>query len=256
MSSSDKTKEVLEQILAQLYSEQAQETKAAIGSYLIAADGQYLGKITNNPYDTDSILNQYGPYGSQYSAVSIFNPYSPYGSQYGAYSINNPYCVQPPTLYINGRLVGQVTVNQHVQNRISPEAFFYTLENDLAALLRGEISESESHARQLKRESYIEAADGTFLGKLTPNRFDTESIFNSFGAYGNKFSQVTIFNKFSNYGSQFSQLSPYNKFSQTPPKLFVKGKFVAYLTVNPYIKPRVDPEEILQWAENNVPRFG
>jgi len=256
MSSSDKTKEVLEQILAQLYSEQAQESKVADGSYLIAEDGQLLGNITDNLYDTNSILNQYGPFGSPYSTSSIFNDYSQYGSQYGAYSINNPYCTQPPKLVINGRFVGYVTANPYMSNRISPEAFLYTLENDLQSLLRGQVVESESQARQLKRESYIEAQDGTFLGKLNPNNFDKESIFNKYGSYGNKFSQISIFNKFSPYGSQFSELSPYNKFSQTPPRIFVNGEFVAYLTVNSYISPRIDPEEIITWAERNVSKFG
>lgn len=255
MSASDKTKEVLEQILAELYAEQAQETKSFNGSYLIAEDGQLLGKITDNIYDTDSILNKYGPYGSKYSPTSIYNPYSIYGSQYGAYSINNPYCTIPPKLFINGRFVGYITANQHMPDRISPEAFLYTLENDLKALFEGRIVESESEARRLKGESYIEAADETFLGKLTPNRFDPDSIFNQFGPYGNRFSQTSIFNRFSNYGSQFSNLSPYNKFTQTPPRLFVKGKFVAYLTVNPLLSPRIDPDALLEWAEKNVSRY-
>lgn len=255
MSSSDKTKEVLEQILAQLYSEQAQETKVADGSYLIAEDGQLLGNITDNIYDTNSILNQYGPFGSIYSTTSIFNKYSQYGSQYGAYSINNPYCTQPPKLVINGRVIGYVSTNSLISNRISTEAFLYTLENDLQSLLRGQIVESERQARQLKKESYLEAQDGTFLGKLNPNPFDQESIFNKFGSYGNKFSQVSIFNKFSSYGSQFSKLSPYNKFSKTPPRIFISGEFFAYLTVNNFISPRIDPDEITTWAERNVSKF-
>lgn len=252
----DKTKDVLEQILAQLYADQTKETKAQDGSYLSAQDGQYLGKITDNKYDRDSILNEYGPYGSPYSATSIFNPYSPYGSEYGAYSINNPYCTTPPKLFINGHLLGLITANRYVAGRISPEAFLYTLKNDLRSLLAGRITESESQARQVKHESYIEANDGTFLGKLNPNRFDRDSIFNQFGPYGNKFSPASIFNKFSNYGNQFSILSPYNKFTRTPPKVYVAGKFVAHLTVNEILSPRINPEELLQWAEQNVSRHG
>lgn len=256
MAGSDKTKEVLEQILAQLYAEQAQETKAFDGSYLIGEDGQLLGKITDNAYDTDSILNEYGPYGSEYSTTSIFNPYSQYGSEYGAYSINNPYCSTPPKLFINEQFKGYVTANPHMPNRIPPEAFLYTLQHEIQSLLAGQIAESESDARQLSGESYIEAADGTFLGKLTPNRFDTESIFNQFGPYGNRFSQTAIYNRFSPYGNQFSNLSAYNKFTQTPPKLFVKGKFMAYVTVNEYLRPRVHPDELMEWAQRNVSTYG
>ena len=255
MSSPDKTKEVLEQILAQLYADQAKDTRSTNGSYLIADDGQLLGKITDNPYETDSILNQYGPYGSRYSTTSIFNPYSPYGSEYGAYSINNPYCSTPPMLYIDGRLLGRVTANRNIHGRISPEAFIYSLQNELRTLLAGRIVESETHARISRRESFIEAADGTFLGKLSPNKFDRESIFNGYGPYGNPYSQTSIFNKFSNYGNQFSKLSPFNSFTGTPPKLYVQGKFVAYLTVNLALHPRVSPDEIFDWAEKNVSRF-
>ena len=256
MTDSDKTKELLEQMLANLYAEQAQETRGHDTSYLIAQDGQFLGKITDNQSDTDSILNQYGPYGSQYSTTSIYNSYSQYGSVYGTYSINNPYTSTPPKLYISGKFIGYVTANPYIENRITPEAFLYSLSHNLQALLSDNIIESETHARQLSGESFIEAQDGMFLGKLNPNKFDSDSIFNKFGPYGSKFSQTSIFNKFSDYGSQFSQLSPFNKFSQTPPKLLVKGRFVAFLTVNKYLSPRVDPENLLEWAEANVSKYG
>ncbi len=252
MSSSDKTKEVLEQLLSALYAEQGKSHHSHGGSYLMAQDGQLLGKINNNLMDSESILNKYGPFGSHYSPTSIFNQYSQYGSQYGAFSIHNPYCSTPPQLFINGRLVGFVSANRFVSNRISPEAFLYSLENQLPLLMQGRIVESEEHARILNKESFIVAADGTFLGKLSPNRFDSESIFNAFGPYGNKFSSNSLFNKFSTYGNQFNELSPYNKFSKKPPKLIVKGELVAYLTANNSIRPRVDPEELMAWAERNV----
>lgn len=256
MSSSDKTKDVFEQILAQLYKAQSKTGKADGDSYLIAQNNQYLGKITDNSYDNDSILNEYGPYGSQYSNTSIFNPYSPYGSEYGAYSLNNPYCSTPPKLFINGNLLGLISVNSYIQNRIPTESFLYTLKNNLTYLLEGKIIESESQARQLNRESFIEAGDGTFLGKLNPDSFDKDSVFNRFGSYGNKFSQLSIFNRFSNYGGQFSSLSPFNNFTSTPPKIYVKGKFVAYLTVNQNLKPRIHPDELLDWAKKNISVYG
>lgn len=255
MSEDDKTKEVLEQILAQLYSEQAQETSQTGESYLKAADGQFLGRVSENTYDSESLLNQYGPYGSPYSPTSIFNSYSQYGSPYGNFSINNPYTTTPPSLFIRGRLLGLVTKNTYVPNAIDADAFLYTLENNIRSLLRGEIKESGPTLRQKARQSYIEAADGTFLGKLNPNRYESDSIFNRYGSYGSKYSSTCIFNKYSNYGSQFSQLSSYNRFASSPPKVFVNGKFCAYLTVNESIQPRIHPDEILNWAENNVKKY-
>ena len=254
--SADKTKELLVQILAELYQKQAATHSPTGTSYLEAQNDQFLGKIVPNRYDRNSILNEYGPFGSRYSATSIFNQYSDYGSQYGQNSVNNPYCSTPPRLIINGRLLGFVTLNQHVANAIPTEAFLYTLRNDLASLLAGKISGSASEVRQLNRESYVEAEDGTFLGKLKPDRFDNESIFNQFGVYGSQFSPSSIFNKFSTYGNQFNTLSPYNQFSTHPPKIYVKGKFVAFLTKNQMKRPRVDPDELLSWAEQNVSRYG
>lgn len=252
----DQTKKLLEQLLAELYQRQAASSTPKGPSYLEAEDGQLLGKITSNVYDRESILNEYGPYGSRYSTTSIFNTYSQYGSPYGRYSVANPYCTTPPKLYINGGLVGHVSVNPHVYRRIPTEAFLSSLKNDLNGLLRGRISGSETETRVGRRESFIEAADGTFLGKLSPNKLDQESVFNEFGLYGNKFSQQSVFNKFSVYGNQFNTNSPFNQFSNNPPKLYVRGKFVAYLTKNRLLGPRVDPDELLEWAARNVASDG
>ncbi len=248
----DQTIKLLEQLLAELYERQTAGTHPHGTSFLQAENEQFLGKITSNSYDHDSILNEYGPYGSPYSNTSIFNQYSEYGSPYGQNSVHNPYCASPPKLYIDNRLVGRVGLNPYVQNRIPTEAFLYSLRNDLDGLLQGRIVGSESEARQLRGESFIEAPDGTFLGKLNPNKFDQESIFNSLGPYANKLSQSSIFNKFSTYGNQFNPMSPFNQFSTNPPKLYVRGQFVAYLTKNRFLKPRVDPDELLDWAKRNV----
>jgi len=58
--------------------------------------GKYLGTLSANPYDQDSVSNPYGQYGSPYSQDSINNPYGEYGSPYSDKSINNPYATNPP----------------------------------------------------------------------------------------------------------------------------------------------------------------
>jgi hypothetical protein len=256
MSHEKKAKELLQNLLDGLYKQQAQTTPAQHDSYLLAQDGQYLGGITGNQYDTNSILNPYGPYGSQYSSTSIFNPYSQYGSEYGRYSVNNPYCSTPPRLFIRGSFLGHVSRNQYVPNLIPTEAFLYALHNNLPALLAGQIIQSELEARQLRGESFIVASDGTFLGKLNPNPYDSESIFNRYGPYGNQYSHTCIFNTYSQYGGQFSNMSPFNQYAANPPQLFLTGKFYAFLTVNPYKSPRIDPNTILEWAKSNVSMYG
>jgi hypothetical protein len=255
MAQEDKTKEVLRNLLEGVYREQERQVRPEGSSYLLAQDDQFLGSITENHYDSSSLLNKYGPFGSMYSSTSIFNQYSPYGSKYGNFSVNNPYCTVPPKLYIDGRLLGHVTTNRLVSNAIATEAFIYSLENDLRGLLKGRIAESGIAALINEHASFIVAADGTFLGNLIPNPFPADSIFNKFGPYGNKFSPTCIFNPYSVYGGLYSDQSPFNGYAKVAPKVYVKGKFIAFLTKSRTLKPSIDPDSILDWATQNVPRF-
>ena len=58
----------------------------------------YLGKLSSNQYDPDSVSNPYGQYGSRYSPKSINNPYGEYGSRYSNKSINNPWATNAPII--------------------------------------------------------------------------------------------------------------------------------------------------------------
>jgi hypothetical protein len=60
--------------------------------------GKYLGNLSTNQYDPNSVSNPYGRYGSEYSADSINNPYGQYGSRYSNDSPNNPYATNPPAI--------------------------------------------------------------------------------------------------------------------------------------------------------------
>ena len=57
---------------------------------------EYLGKLSENPYNPDSTSNEYGQHGSKYSSNSINNQYGQYGSKYPPDSINNPYGAGSP----------------------------------------------------------------------------------------------------------------------------------------------------------------
>ena len=65
---------------------------------LYSQDGKYLGTLSNNRFDADSVSNPYGKYGSRYSADSINNPYGRYGSRFSSESPNNPYASRPPVI--------------------------------------------------------------------------------------------------------------------------------------------------------------
>lgn len=84
-----------------------------------------------------------------------------------------------------------------------------------------------------------------FLGKLTTNEFEKDSIFNQFGEFGSKYSQKSIWNEFGPYGSKFSSYSPWNKFTSTPPLIVDKsGTVVGRLSLNNFIKGAINPYEL------------
>lgn len=100
-------------------------------------------------------------------------------------------------------------------------------------------------------ESFILANDGQFLGKLCLNIYDTESILNRYGLYGNPYSATSIYNKYSMYGSQYSSLSPFNPYTSTPPAIYLRGVKNGVLSVNRYLYRSVDPMHIQEWMKFN-----
>lgn len=96
-------------------------------------------------------------------------------------------------------------------------------------------------------DSQLYAADNTLLGNVNRNPYDAESIANHFGKYGNPYNSTSIFNGFAPYGNPYSALSPYNEFSRTPPRFVKDNQTLAYLTVNQFISPRVDPKQFQSW---------
>lgn len=99
-------------------------------------------------------------------------------------------------------------------------------------------------------ESFLVANDGQYLGKISLNQYDPESISNSFGSYGNQYSSTSIYNQYGNYGSPYSSLSPFNQYTSTPPSIYLHGQFFGYLSKNPYLGTNVvDPQNLLFWMK-------
>jgi hypothetical protein len=67
---------------------------------IIAADGTYLGVLSANPYDPDSVSNPYGRYGNPYSPDSINNPYGRYGNPYIPDSVRNRFATSVPPVIV------------------------------------------------------------------------------------------------------------------------------------------------------------
>lgn len=81
-------------------------------------------------------------------------------------------------------------------------------------------------------------SERTYLGCLTCNKFDLESVCNQFGNYGSPFNNSSIWNEFGTYGSQFNSYSPWNQFSFGGPAIYGTDLlFYGYFTVNRF---RVD----------------
>lgn len=68
--------------------------------YIVSPNGQYLGNLSANRFDPNSVSNKFGIYGSPYSPVSINNRNGVYGSPYSPQSVNNPYATQSPVIYV------------------------------------------------------------------------------------------------------------------------------------------------------------
>lgn len=91
----------------------------------------------------------------------------------------------------------------------------------------------------------------TYLGKLTTNKFDPESVFNEFGTYGSKYSLKSIYNEFGTFGGEFSLYSPFNEFSISPPLIVnATGNTIGRLSVNKYVSGAISPYIIFDVLAN------
>jgi hypothetical protein len=78
----------------------------------------YLGCLNCDNYNSNSIWNAYGTYGSKYNSKSIWNSYGNYGSEYSNTSPFNSYASNPPVIVDkDGGFYGYFTVNAYASKR-------------------------------------------------------------------------------------------------------------------------------------------
>ncbi len=88
---------------------------------------------------------------------------------------------------------------------------------------------------------------GVYLGQLSANRFDPNSVSNQFGA-GSRFDPKSINNPYGEYGSRYSNKSANNPYATDAPKLYdAQGNYRGKLSANKY-----DPDSI----SNPYGRYG
>ncbi|MFD2330045.1 hypothetical protein ACFSR7_12405 [Cohnella sp. GCM10020058] len=90
-----------------------------------------------------------------------------------------------------------------------------------------------------------------YLGKLSSNTYDTESVFNEYGDYGSKYSQSSIWNEYGNYGGDYANTSAFNKYATKPPIILQNGKVIGYLTTNSTLTNAISPYALLEWLKKN-----
>lgn len=95
--------------------------KGPLKLYSDNGDMVFLGEVTSNEYNSDSIFNEYGSHGSKYNSESIWNEYGSYGSKYSSYSAFNSYASNPPIIMDgNFNIVGRLTQNKYAIDAIDP----------------------------------------------------------------------------------------------------------------------------------------
>lgn len=91
--------------------------RAALKADIVDEDGdcpKFLGRLSANPYASDSTANPYSAAGSPYSSKSVNNPYGPFGDPYSSTSARNPYATDAPKIVAqDGTYLGELSDNPY-----------------------------------------------------------------------------------------------------------------------------------------------
>ena len=91
-------------------------------------------------------------------------------------------------------------------------------------------------------------AEQKYLGRLSSNRYQSDSTSNPYGQYGSSYSSNSINNPYGQYGSQYSSNSANNPYAANAPKLYdSQGNYRGKLSSNRY-----DPDSV----SNPYGRYG
>jgi hypothetical protein len=90
----------------------------------------FLGCLNCGQYDSSSVWNEYGQYGSPYQSTSIWNSYGPWGSEYSSDSPWNSYASSAPAIVdAQGHFYGYFSSNQYIGNRTTIKWIIWLLDN-------------------------------------------------------------------------------------------------------------------------------
>ncbi|WP_310424697.1 hypothetical protein [Chamaesiphon sp. VAR_48_metabat_135_sub] len=80
---------------------------------LYACDGQFLGLLSSDRNDANSIINL-KTYGNSQNINSIHYKHGIYGGQYGRCSPYNYRCLYPPSIVFQRQCIGMVSKNKYI----------------------------------------------------------------------------------------------------------------------------------------------
>lgn len=106
---------------SKIKSEKVATPKSALLSIYSNDKKTFLGNLSTNTSDTDSIFNKQGNYGNAYGFNSIWNPYGTYGSETSMESAFNKNTIAPPVIMYEDMVLNYITVNKNVPGGVSPD---------------------------------------------------------------------------------------------------------------------------------------
>ena len=85
----------------------------------------------------------------------------------------------------------------------------------------------------LGQDYLLYSDDNDYLGCLNCSKYNSQSICNKYGTYGNKYNSDSIWNKYGTYGSKYNSDSPWNKYSSNGPKIVDRdGDYYGRFSIN------------------------
>lgn len=90
----------------------------------------FLGCLNCGRFDSDSVCNRFGDYGSRFSDKSIWNRFGGYGSRFEDHSPWNKFATAPPAIVDSqGNFYGYFTANRYHDKRTTDRSFLAFLNN-------------------------------------------------------------------------------------------------------------------------------
>ena len=99
--------------------------------------------------------------------------------------------------------------------------------------------------------AYIVGELNVYLGLISADRFHPKSIMNPHGEHGSDLSSRSIFGE-GPYSGLEGVFSPFNWECAVPPRIFKGSVFVAYLTENENITPRVSTYSLVGFLYDSI----